>query len=173
MKDRPAFQQSIETQRLITRLRIVPVGSLITYEELTEVAGCNVQQARGPLQSARNSLLRIERIAFGTVIGQGLKRLDDVGKINETDTRREAIRRKARGARRLLLSVDDYEHLSNADKLRHAVLGTYLVLTERAGRKSSIKKLEDAVNANGGTELPFQVGARALAEFTRLGKSGK
>lgn len=114
-------------------------------------------------------LLRIERIAFGTVIGRGLKRLDDVGKIDETDTRREAIRRKARGARRLLLSVDDYEHLSNADKLRHAVLGTYLVLTERAGRKSS----RMAVNANGGTELPFQVGARALAEFTRLGKVGK
>ena len=168
--DRPAFQQRIETQRLIAKLKTVAIGEMVTYEDLTAIAGVDVQKMRQPLRTARRALLVQERIVFGTVTNEGVKRLDDVGKINAADNQRDQIRRKARNARRTATALEDYESLPSSEKLRHAALVTYLVMTDRSGSKRATKLLEVAINANGGIALPFQAGARALAEFTRKTK---
>lgn len=116
---KPTIQQiSIDTRAIIDRLAEAQVGEVITYQELTDLIGRDVQTvARGNLRTA---VLHFERdgIIFGTVIGEGIKLLPDNELVGAGENGVGRIRRLARRTARKLAGFRDFAALGPSDKTR-------------------------------------------------------
>jgi len=65
-------EMSVDTRLLIERLSRVEIGDFVSYKELSEVIGRDVQgAARGNLTTARHRLEVDDAIQFGPVVGKG------------------------------------------------------------------------------------------------------
>jgi len=96
-------EMSVDTRLLIERLSRVEIGDFVSYKELSEVIGRDVQgAARGNLTTARHRLEVDDAIQFGPVVGKGLTRLDALGVMGGSDGRiRHCNRTMNKEARRL------------------------------------------------------------------------
>ena len=94
---RSKFQTSIEAQLLYNRLCKVGVGEMIPYPVMSEIAGFDVQTRRGPMDTARRMCER-EKIVFGVVFDEGLKRLNDTEIVQTGHGAIDHIRKTARRA---------------------------------------------------------------------------
>lgn len=98
------FEPSEHTLALVARLKVSPVGAIVTYDELSAAIGSDVRQpkGRGWLYGARTVLLRDDGIVFSPVRGVGLQRLTDHEKVASGQDALRRIRRTARrGDRRV------------------------------------------------------------------------
>ncbi|MBE0568910.1 MAG: hypothetical protein IH577_04465 [Deltaproteobacteria bacterium] len=141
-------QMGIDAQVLIEKLRGVEVGAAVTYVQMSEWIGRDVRgHGYGSLCTARNRLIRDEGIVFGTVIGVGLKRLDDAGKVSEAGEHINAIRRAAdRGL--AVAKAAEYDALPEEAKKKYNAtvshLGVLRAVTTSAAQKRIVAKVENA-----------------------------
>lgn len=120
---RKSFERSDDTDRLVVTLR--GVNGSIAYKQLAEQVGLSVRRTKTMLASARRILLN-EKIAFGTINGFGIERLDDTGKSKQGGVHIAKIGRAAKRGIKHLEAVDHPELMSNADQLMHTTRRTIL-----------------------------------------------
>lgn len=108
-----SFERSPDTEAAIQVLR--GCNSEISYGEAARRANLSVQRFKAVLRSARNAL-RSEGILFGTVIGEGLRRLSDTEKVKKPEAFKKRVFRGAGRELRDLGTISDFGKLSKTDQ---------------------------------------------------------
>lgn len=147
---------NVDARILLGRLKTAKKGEVITYEELSGMIGRDVQgNARHILRAARRWAAK-ERVIFSAVTGEGVKRLDDEGKVRLGICSLDRIRRASRRAARTLTSIDDFESLSNESRIRHNMaLSVFGVIQQATSRKLQ-DKISEKVNADENGQLAIK-----------------
>jgi len=143
---------SIESQLLHERLSVMNEGDEITYDDLSKIAGRNVQTTGySALLTARRRCENINHIVFGTIPGKGLRRLTNDEIPQTAQSHIEHIRRTAKKAAKKLACVN-YQSLTDKSKLMHninlSLLGVLSEVSKPSGSKiieSSIKQDQQAI----------------------------
>lgn len=129
-------ETSIEAKLVYERLKKAAENEIITYSELSKVAGRNVTgRARYVLQTARGMCERNDRIVFGCVMKIGLRRLknDEIPDIGVA--KMSHIRRTVKRATRTMACAD-YDSLSPEKRLSHNVLMSMFGVLHEATKPS-------------------------------------
>ena len=143
-------QTSIDARLLYEALVEMKVGESISYTVLSAIVKRNVQEdAHGVLCTARRMCER-EDIVFGTVFGQGLKRLSDSETVDTGDRAISRVRRAARRGARTVTAIADFNALPNEKKIKHNTLLSLLGTVAAFLRPSTVKKMETAITASSG-----------------------
>ena len=145
----PAQKNCVDVNALATVLDGVAVGATISYNELTQSIGREIQSHRYLLQQALEQLLK-QRKVFGCVTGVGLQRLSDSEIVEHSFSAFRKIRRTARKAARRLTSVE-WSAMTPEDQQRHylhlSVLGA---IAHRATPSNSSRLTAACANSNNG-----------------------
>lgn len=125
---KPSFARSAESILIEDRLAELAVGDVISYAELNSLApDLDVQGVdRSKLETARRHLL--DRVtpdgepgyAFGVIVGEGLRRLDNDGIYEQSQSDARRIQRASKRSFRKLQQVD-YEGLSEDGRQKHVM----------------------------------------------------
>lgn len=164
-------KMSIDTTTLIKYLNEKNENGLITYDELNEVIGRNVQgEARGCLMTARHRLLVDEGIVFGVVRGEGIKRLNQEEVVDASDSHIVRSRRLAkRGFDKLTRGITDFTQLPPEKRIKHNVAATLFAAIRHMTKEKSMQKLVPAVEKANGV-LPVMKTLEAF-KATQTGQS--
>lgn len=114
----PDFTRSTQTLALIEVLQAAPIGAVISYAKLTEAVGEDIQtDARHYLYSAMRAV-QADGLAFGTIRGEGIKRLtaDEIPAIG--DAALLHIRRSSKRARKRMRVADGMNDMSNESRVK-------------------------------------------------------
>jgi len=157
---------SIESQRVIERLGQCAPGEFVSYEELSSIAGGDIQkEKRFALDTGRKRLERDRGLVFGTIKNEGVKRLEDEEIVQTSELGINRVRRQARRSARKLVCVD-FDNLSNEAKIRHnarmSIFGALVIVT-------SIKK-QQAIEA-GVTQAQSKLDVGATLRLFGIGES--
>lgn len=133
---------SVDSRLLIKRLKEVKKGETVTYDELSKVISGNVIKSdRYALVRARHRLFKDERVVFGVLRKQGLKRLEDADHIGIGEAATNRVRRISRRSAEQMLCAD-FDKLTNEQKIEFnthvSVLGALAMVT-RADRVKQVK----------------------------------
>lgn len=133
----PNIKLDSDSANLSALLAKTPAGGFVPYAALSALIENDVQgKGRSALNRAREIVRREHRMVFGTVIDQGLKRLDDAGIVGISDNARTRIRRCARRTVKKLICAD-YANLSRDDQTkRNAALSVFGLLAATATQRS-------------------------------------
>lgn len=154
---------SLDTEKIAEALARAEVGETITYDAISAVIGRDVRNsARHNMAAARRKVLREERIVFDVVRGEGLRRLDDAGKVATGGSAIHRIRRAAGRADKVLISVE-FANLSSEEQIRHNALRTIYNATKAMTRSAGVKRVHVAVS-EAADSLPL---GRTMALFQK------
>ena len=157
---------ALESRLLADRLAAIPEGEypLVTYEELNEIAHCNVQgKGRCYLATARELVLREKGYVFRPDRNVGIKRMTNL-EISKgcSQERITHVRRTHKKGLREQATVK-IEDLPDNERAGHIGRISLMALTVHTHGGAQVKKLEAAVN--GATEkLPLQKTLEAFKE---------
>lgn len=88
---------SIDAKMIYDRLAESKIGEIIGYDELSKIIGRDTTNGgRGPLTTARRKAMRENRMVFGTVRKQGIKRLADTEIVESAASDLRRIRKATR-----------------------------------------------------------------------------
>lgn len=143
-------ERRLETELLYNRLMKANEGETITYQELNQVSGVNVQNgSRHLLNTARKQAEAELRCLFSIVRGVGLKRCPPGEQVSEIARGRDAIRRKA--SRTLNRSKHvDYDKLDEESRARLNAERTLLHFAKQATTKKAVERIEEATKDSSG-----------------------
>jgi len=147
MQTKSIPELSVDTQILVKHLQTIQVGDVATYTDLSKLIGRNVADgANYILQSAQRILERAPyRIIFGTVRGQGVRRLDDIGTVSKGKKRSEHVRRQNKRIIRELSAVQNFDSLPSDTKVTHHLTLSLARINIELEKPSVSKKLEGFV----------------------------
>lgn len=146
---------SIDARLLIDLLSKVGIGETVGYDTLSEAIGRDVRgTAYSQLATARRHLLRDKQMVFEAVHNVGIKRLSDAEIVATGESAVGRVRRAARRGTQRLTSVQDFDALPNALKLKHNAYLSTLGAIGMLAKGSAVKKVEEAVSASSGA-LPI------------------
>lgn len=154
LKTKKAIQDlSVESQVLYKLLRVLGFEEFISYHDLSEAIGRDVQEeGRGNLRTAINKCLMQDGIVIKAVYNEGIKRISDRANVGGG----ESVRKKIRGIvarRRRELHATDYASLSKEDQVSHNAQLSLLGAHRQFATERVLKKIEEKVEQN---ELPFR-----------------
>lgn len=161
----PIHQMSADARLLIAKLATIGVGEFVSYTDLSEVISRPVSGSSAALQTAVKRLLRDSDIVFGTVRGEGIKRLADAEIVDEGAAAMNAIRRKARRTVERQMKAD----FSKLDRERQAKFSAQVSVASAIAmmaQPKEVARLEKAMTP-GRAELPIN---ETLRMFTRGGE---
>ena len=140
----PDFSRSTQTNALIDLLRAAQIGSVVSYAALSEAIGEDVTECRHYLYTAVNAL-QGEGIAFGTVRGEGVKRLvsEEIPAIG--DSAINHIKRHARRARKRMGVVGSMNDVPNEVRVKVNATASMLGVIENFSSNKSRKVVESEV----------------------------
>lgn len=139
----------VDTRAVYDKLISAQENETITYAELSELIGRNIQQqARPMLDFARRMAFRENKILFDTIYTIGVKRLDDIGKVGTYEHTMRNIKTKAYQGRKKIFSVDNFNALPNELKVKHNAAASLFGAINLMAEKSSMKKIELKVTTN-------------------------
>lgn len=137
---------SIDSRVLYDRLISVQEQGFVSYKELSEIVGRNVQkEAYGNLSTAKKMAMREDRMIFGSIMNEGLKRLNDVETINTGEGVLGKIRRASKKGIRTVSCIADYNSLPNESKIKHNATLSALGVLNAITRPNKMKQLEAKV----------------------------
>lgn len=166
-ENRKIPEASIDTKLLYQRLSTMKPGDFISYGDLTDIIGRDVQTiAYGNMKSARDMVQREHKKTFGVVRDEGLKCLEDNEIINTMQPAIEHVRRFSRKALKRIGCIADMAALKNEQRITMnthvSVIGAFAIMA----KPSSIKRVEAKV-----TETNQQIAfAKTLDAFKGNGK---
>ena len=140
-------QRAYETQLLADRLLKTQPGELVSYEELSKIAGMDVRPGGpgyGRLGSARNIALCEGRILLEPVAGEGIKRIVPEEQAGLGPKYVSTLKRASRRRLRKLAAVE-YDKLNDQQRTQHNVAASVLGCVEVFTRPKSLEKLTGAV----------------------------
>ena len=141
----------VDAAIILARLKSAKPGDVISYNEMSELIGRNVQkEARYIMETARRHAKK-DRIYFGVVTNEGLQRLDDSGKVKAGSGMLGKIRRTSRRAAQTLAAVENFSELPNELKIAHnTALSVYGIITQATSRRVQEKISARVDGAEGG-----------------------
>lgn len=143
---REMFQISVDTQILYDLLAKVEPGGFIDYEMLSHSIGRDVRlSGHGNLATARKRLMQDNRVVFGVVRKEGLKRLDDSGIVATGDFSMGRIHRETTRAVKRISCVQSFEHLSEAEKVKQNTTRSLCGAIHEVTKPRNVKRLEGKV----------------------------
>ena len=166
---RPMFVPSVESQLIERRLMDVEVGGLISYDELSGLAGRDVQEdARSLMESARRRAFNTDGRYFGVIRGEGLKRLSDEEIVDTSDVSHVKIRNASRRMVRTLTNgVRDFDAMSREKQVKHnASISAFGAIAQFSGVKA-MKQITDAVRKKGTVVSVADVSSATLGSFSK------
>lgn len=147
--DKPInFVQSIETRKLIDRMMTMACGDVLEYSEIEEITGRKLNRVRGSLGSARATLLKTDRMVFGTITRVGIKRLADSEIVDSSASSEKRIGRISRKELKRLACAE-YSSLPSDKKISHNARMTIFAMTSELSSSSAARKIESAVRDSG------------------------
>lgn len=141
--ERTLFDRSVQTLALMDRLRETPIGSVVTYEALSNTLGQRLQDHRHFLYSALKALT-IEGFVFGTVRMIGLKRLEAVEVPAIGDHAIIHIRRTSKKARSRMRVIDRMNDVDNSTRIRINTASSLLGVIEHYASSPVKRQAEKA-----------------------------
>ena len=121
---------------------------VVTYEELAAAIGDDPQTAgRHHVARACQILEREAGIVFDAIANVGLRRADDLLKVELGRRRIRKAGRQAKRARRTLAAVEKWEALPNEKKLEHNMLAATAGALQAMSSYQAMKRLEGKVDA--------------------------
>lgn len=145
-------ERSAEVNWLVTLLREKAIGDIATYEEMTDACGRNVQEHRGPLNSARNILRSEDGIEFETVSNVGIRRLDDVGVVHTLGSYLKRARNAAKKGRKVSVCVQKPETLPPELRARFYTAQSLFALQEVMTREKRVAQIETRMKETNATK---------------------
>ena len=118
------FERSADTDAVMIALR--GCNNEISYTDLARQAGMAVGRAKQVLSSARRALRSESGILFGTIRGEGLRRLTDTDKVKKPEAFKKRVFRGAGREIKDLATISNFEHLTKSNQ--HAVTTNRTVL---------------------------------------------
>lgn len=119
------FERSPDTNAVAVVLR--GCNDEITYQQLAKQSGLDLLRMKSVLHSARKIVRNEHGILFGTIIGEGLRRLTDVDKVKKPESFKKRVFRAAGRELKDQETIADFEALSKADQ--HRVSTNRIVLS--------------------------------------------
>ncbi len=165
--NRPSFQQSLETQLLIRRLRQCQIGEIVEYSELLKLIGStHLGKSRSAIVTARRNLMKNHRIIFGAINKVGLKRLNDEEIVSLGTSR---IHHIYRTARRSLAEQDQVLilNLNPEQRIRHAV---NLTLSNAAMKLADHERTGKMMKLMSAQKQPLYLAFEQTLEWLKNGK---
>lgn len=152
----PDFSRSVQTNALIDVLRAAQIGTVVSYAALSEAIGEDVTECRHYLYTAMNTL-QGEGIAFGTVRGEGVKRLvsEEIPAIG--DSAMAHIRRTSRRARKRMGVVGSMNDVPNEVRIKVNATASMLGVIENFSSNKSRKVVESEVTKTNGPIPPMKL----------------
>lgn len=129
------FERSEHTEAVVKILR--KVNGEASYMTLASQSKLPVARLKSVLSSARRILKR-DKILFGVVIGQGLKRLSDQDKVVKSESTKKRMARTADRGIKDLETIEQFERLSQTDQLKVTTNRTILNLTRQQLRVKAV-----------------------------------
>lgn len=117
------FERSPDTDAVISVLR--GINSEISYADAAKRAGLGVPRLKSVLPSARRALAS-EGILFGTITGEGLRRLSDQDKVKKPEAFKKRVMRGAGRELKHLGTISDFAALGKTEQ--HSVTTNRLLL---------------------------------------------
>lgn len=145
---RPVGQRSYETQLLVDRLKALEPGELITYAELSSIAGVDVHDRNGHGVSRLDTARRIVEAEAGFLVGPdpgvGIKRLTP---IEQAALAVDSLTRLRRSNRKRLrrLSLVEYAKLNAEQQQKHNLAASVFGVVELFTRRKSLERISGAV----------------------------
>lgn len=124
----PSFERSPDTDRVITALR--GVNQEVTYGDLAKLASLSTPRTKAVLTSARRAL-RKEKILFGTIVGYGLKRLNDEDKVGKSEANKKRMMRAAGRAIKEIETIQAFDRLSPSNQVVVTTNRTIFAMTRQ------------------------------------------
>lgn len=152
----PDFSRSVQTTTLIELLRAAPIGTVVSYAQLSEAIGEDITAARHYLYSAIKAV-GDEGIPFGTVRGEGVKRLvsEEIPAIGESAI--QHIRRTSRRARKRMGVVNGMNDVPNEVRVKVNTAASMLGVIENFAANKSRKAVEAEVEKVKGPIPPMKL----------------
>ncbi len=161
-KSKPVREASVDARLLYQRLAKMNVGDFVSYKELGEIVGRDVQnEARGYLNTARLMCEREESKTFGVIINEGLKCLDGSEIVNTAAFSISHIKRTSQRSMRRLRCIEDLSALGNDEKIKLNAYASILGVMAAMAKQKNIRKIEAKVQETQ-EQLPY---AKALEAF--------
>jgi len=139
-------ETSVDAKLLYSQLSDTAVGDFISYAELSKIIGRSIQQNRGPLTTAIKGVQRDLGYVFGTIRGEGIKRLDDQGIVAQAGYVLPKARRAALRAKKQLECVT-LGNLKEKDKTIFLTTVSAVAVLHFMTKNKQIKRLEHKVEA--------------------------
>lgn len=153
MSNVPTFRRSLETQELVARLTLLQEGQLISYEDLSVIAGEQITGASSILQTAKRIVENESGYVLSVERGVGVRRLDDSQIVEDTHGARVKIARQSKRALKRLSGVKNFDALTEEQRRTHQAHAViYAVISEKASSKS-IKRVSSTVKVDGNALL--------------------
>lgn len=138
-------EKSDDTRRIEARLRDARIDEVVTYDELSRIIGRDVRNhCMNNIYSARRILMK-ENMHFGTVIGEGIKRLSPDDSVKSAQLCTKRAKNAARKGIKTLKHIE-YSELSEEAKKVHLVESTKLVAMELFGSEKATKRIEGKID---------------------------
>jgi hypothetical protein len=154
---------SIDTKMLTDKLATLVPDDVITYSDLSQVIGRDVQNgARSNLYSAIRRLLADGKV-YASVRGIGIKRLKDEEIVGVGPAVLAKMRRAANRARAKLAAVQDFDSLDRDAKISHNLSLSVLGVVAHMTKASTVKQLETRID-QAQASLPLAKTLEALAK---------
>lgn len=138
----PAFKLSLATRLLSEFLSKVPVGTSVTFSELSNAAGETVTSTSGSLRSAFTRIRRDHQIVFESVRGCGYKRLNDIEIVDSGENHAQRMRRSAERCVEVLSCVE-WNSLPEQKKREHNAKMGIMSLVATFTRPDAMKRVEE------------------------------
>lgn len=152
----PDFSRSVQTNAIIELLREAPMGAVVSYAKISDAIGEEITTRRHYLESATKALYD-EGVAFGTVRGEGVKRLtaEEIPAIGVSAIKH--IGRHARRARKRMGVVGSMNDVSNEVRIKVNATASMLGVIENFSGNKSRKVVEAAVTKTQGPIPPMKL----------------
>ena len=144
----------VETQLLVERLRKLEEGETVSYSELNQICGADVQTvAAGWLRTARKRVEQEEKRIFDVVRGEAIKRLSPSDSVGLISANRVKIRKFAKRTLRRTECIQ-WDKLNKEEQLRLNLERTVAATVSVVSTDKQAERLTASVAANG-NPLPF------------------
>lgn len=157
----PYAKNGADIQAIAAVLDQLAVGSTVSYQEISQAIGRDIQRHRYLLDKATDHLLK-QRKVFGCVHNFGMKRLTDSEIVQHSFYAFRRIRRMVRKGARRLTSVE-WDTLSEQDQQRHNLHLSVLGAIAHAATPKNMVTLSSACQNSAKTGLPTATTLKLLA----------
>jgi hypothetical protein len=144
---------ALDTNRIIQSFLDAEVGEVITYDELSDLVGYDIQKKRGALSQAQTRLLNHHGIVFSCMRNVGMKRITAEENVHSTDAYLTSIRNKSYKKMKELGCVDNFDELSTKNQHKHNTAMSVFGLLNSVSQRRAFKKIESKI-VKAGDVLP-------------------